>query len=586
MSHKPNPLPSRAQAKKMPLSMDTMNQMVALFNGGQWGALEIAAREATKQHPEHVFGWKALGKALLKSGKLAEAIEPLARVAKISPNDPDPHNDMAIALQNLGQLEEAAQCYRRLLKINRSAAIHDTLGALLCELGKFEEAEVEFRQALKIDPNFIQAHINLGYVAGTLIRWDEAEASYRLVLGLNPDFGEAHRRLGDLLSRIRSRATEAIPFLERAIELNPEDAGSVVTLGNVLMAEGRHEESRAMFRRAQQIQPLITWPSKKGKPEFSVLLLDAPGAGSTPVTYLVSRAAYDCHFVGVLPDYPYDMDLLLSKADVIINMIADADNGNEVLPLALELADRLNRPTVNHPRRIMTTDRESVAKRLAGIPFCKIPKTMRLSAAELTGEALNATLSNFELPILIRCAGTHGGDDFEKVDAPDAIEPFVNAHPDATFYLSEFVDYRAADGNYRKYRMICINGEVLPYHLAIHDHWMVHHFRTDMANQAWMREEEEAFLKNPHGVFNADHFEAFRKMAAAMELDYCGIDCSLDHNGNIVVFEANATMLVHDEKTGPFVYKNPYIAKIKDAFDAMLARMAAKHNVASPLPMA
>ena len=575
MNHKPNRIPPRVQQKKMPLSMDTMNQMVAFYNAGQWDLLEIAARDATKQHPEHVFGWKALGKALLKSGKLEDAIEPLSRVTKISPNDPDSLNDLTIAFQNLGRREDAVQCYRRLLKTSPAPALtHDTLGALLCELGRFAEAEIEFRQALAIDPQFIQAHINLGFVAGNLARWDEAEMKYRQVLELDPNFAEAHRRLGDLLGRIPSRASEAIVYLERAIALNPEDAGSVVTLGNVLMAENRVEESRAMFRRAQQIQPLITWPSKKNKVDFSVLLLDAPGAGSTPVTYLVSQAAYDCHFVGILPDFTYDMDLLLSKADVVVNMIADADNGNEVLPLALALAERLDRPTINHPRKIMTTDRQSIAGKLAGIALCRIPKTVRLPAASLTGAALQEQLEQLTMPLLIRCAGTHGGDDFEKITEVDAIDSFVSRHPDAMFYLSEFVDYRSADGYYRKYRMICINGQILPYHLAIHNDWMVHHFRTDMANQAWMREEEEAFLKNPHGIFNQEHFAAFQKMATAIGLDYCGIDCSLDRDGNIVVFEANATMLVHDEKNTPFAYKNPYVAKIKEAFDTLLIRMA------------
>ena len=37
----------------------------------------------------------------------------------------------------------------------------------------------------------------------------------------------------------------------------------------------------------------------------------------------------------------------------------------------------------------------------------------------------------------------------------------------------------------------------------------------------------------------------------------------------------NATMRVHDEKTELYAYKNPYIAKIKIAFDLMLARFAA-----------
>ena len=575
MSYKTSRLPPQAQIRKSPLSMETMNRMVALYNSAQWEALEIAARDATRQHPEHVFGWKALGKALVKSGRLADAIEPLKHAARIAPADPDMPNDMAIAFQHLGRRDEAVQSYRQLLKINPNLApARDTLGALLCELGQFNEAEQEFRYALQIDPNYVQAHINLGYVTGALGRWDEAESSYRLALNLNPNFGEIHRRLGDLLAKFSSRSAEAIPFLERAIEWNAQDAGSVVTLGNVLMALGRMEESREMFRRAQKLQPLITWPSKKGKAEFSVLLLDAPGAGSTPVNYLAGWAKYDCHFVGILPDFSYDMDLLRAKADVVVNMIADADNGSEVLPLALDLADKLNRPTVNHPRKIMATDRAAVANRLSGIPFCKMPKTQRLKPEDVVGDALQRHFAEFTKPLLIRCAGTHGGDDFEKAETFEAAQAFAAQHPDAVLYLSEFVDYRSADGYYRKYRMICIDGDILPYHLAIHDHWMVHHFRTDMANQAWMREEEEAFLRNPRGVFNDQHFAAFQQIAKAMDLNYCGVDCGLDREGNIVIFESNATMLVHDEKSEPFLYKNPHIAKIKDAFDAMLKRMA------------
>jgi hypothetical protein len=63
-----------------------------------------------------------------------------------------------------------------------------------------------------------------------------------------------------------------------------------------------------------------------------------------------------------------------------------------------------------------------------------------------------------------------------------------------------------------------------------------------------------------------------------MGLDYCGVDCSLDRDGNIIIFESNATMLVHDEKSAPFLYKNPYIARIKEAFDVMLRQMAMQQS--------
>jgi multidrug efflux pump subunit AcrB len=43
--------------------------------------------------------------------------------------------------------------------------------------------------------------------------------------------------------------------------------------------------------------------------------------------------------------------------------IIGAGNGKNVLPLALDLVDRLDRPRVNHPREIMRTDRETIASR-------------------------------------------------------------------------------------------------------------------------------------------------------------------------------------------------------------------------------
>ena len=50
--------------------------------------------------------------------------------------------------------------------------------------------------------------------------------------------------------------------------------------------------------------------------------------------------------------------------------------------------------------------------------------------------------------------------------------------------------------------------QILPYHLAIHNDWKVHHFRTDMADHSWMRQEEERFLENLGSVFNATQQDA------------------------------------------------------------------------------
>ena len=70
--------------------------------------------------------------------------------------------------------------------------------------------------------------------------------------------------------------------------------------------------------------------------------------------------------------------------------------------------------------------------------------------------------------------------------------------------------------------------------------------------------------------------EAARREETGERVDYCGVDVGVCPDGDVVFFESNATMLVHDEKDGPFVFKNPYVARIKVAFDAMIARKAAR----------
>ena len=84
------------------------------------------------------------------------------------------------------------------------------------------------------------------------------------------------------------------------------------------------------FRRAQAEQPLITWHANQEKADFSAVFLDTPMGGSTPVNYLAGRASYDRNFHCVIPDTPVNTELLRSKADVVFNMISNADDGEEI----------------------------------------------------------------------------------------------------------------------------------------------------------------------------------------------------------------------------------------------------------------
>jgi len=96
-----------------------------------------------------------------------------------------------------------------------------------------------------------------------------------------------------------------------------------------------------------------------------------------------------------------------------------------------------------------------------------------------------------------------------------------------------------------------------------------------MADHEWMQRDEAAFLADPAAVFNASHYATLRSIRDRVGLDFFGIDCGFDRDGALVVFEVNASMLVHEQNEA-FPYKDAHVRAIKQAFDAMLAERAGK----------
>jgi len=88
-----------------------------------------------------------------------------------------------------------------------------------------------------------------------------------------------------------------------------------------------------------------------------------------------------------------------------------------------------------------------------------------------------------------------------------------------------------------------------------------------------MREEEAAFLADPRAAFNGQAFETLVRVGAAVGLEYFGIDCGIDRDGNVLVFEADAAMLVHtSDPIELYPYKHQFVPRIYRAVEALLDR--------------
>ena len=65
-------------------------------------------------------------------------------------------------------------------------------------MGKLPEAVTQYEQALRINPDFPEAHFNLGLALEKLGRTPEAIAHYRQAVKLQPDFLPATSALARL----------------------------------------------------------------------------------------------------------------------------------------------------------------------------------------------------------------------------------------------------------------------------------------------------------------------------------------------------------------------------------------------------
>lgn len=440
--------------------------------------------------------------------------------------------------------------------------------------GRIEQAEALYRAALDVEPDHAHACLNLTRILMLTTRIADAQRWLNWRLRIAPDDVNAHRQLGFAYATQHELALALVSF-QHVIECEPGDAGAHEIIAHLLKGFGRHDEAESSLNRSAALrEPVQVAYAPGGSPAFRVLMLFAPGAGNTPYFHLLRVVTYDCRVLSFVEDVQYDAAALRASTDVVFNLIADVDSAGALLPLIGPLLTQIGKPVINDPARIALTGREAIAQRLASIDGCLAPQMRRYTATEMQSAAYAQEAVPFSYPVLARRAGTHGGEDFEHVADPVALEAFVEQTPATHYYVSQYVDYRSADGFFRKYRFMFVDGEIFPYHLAIDHQWKIHHATTEMVHHLWMQHEEQAFLENPERVFGPCQYAVLGAIRDAIGLDYWGVDCGLLPDGRVIVFEANATMLVHT-RNETFPYKKPAVARIKRAFDAMLTRRAA-----------
>ncbi len=188
-------------------------------------------------------------------GKIIEARNNYKYLIGIGLPDPIVFANYGIIQKDLGNLQEAELYLRKAIELNPNFAnAHFNLGNIFIDLDKLQEAELSIRKAIELDPDFENAHSNLAGILKDLGKLKEAELSIRRVIELNPNFANAHSNLGVIL-RDLGKLKEAELSIRKAIELDPDFADAYLNLGNILRDLGQSQKAELSIRKAIELNP-------------------------------------------------------------------------------------------------------------------------------------------------------------------------------------------------------------------------------------------------------------------------------------------------------------------------------------------
>jgi tetratricopeptide (TPR) repeat protein len=163
-------------------------------------------------------------------------------------------NNLGVALLEQFKHKEAADAFRRALQLDPGLFVaRINLGIALFNIPDLPAAQKELLAAIAAAPSAPQPHYLLGLAAKTQNRPEQAIASFQKVLQVDPNDVGANVNLGQLYSQQR-KYPEAIAALRLAVAAEPYNATALYNLGTTLIRAGQREEGQKVIAQFQELR--------------------------------------------------------------------------------------------------------------------------------------------------------------------------------------------------------------------------------------------------------------------------------------------------------------------------------------------
>jgi tetratricopeptide (TPR) repeat protein len=227
------------------------------FRRGEIAAAVQTLHATIAEAPSYAEPHRLLGLVYWVDGQHGRSIEQLRTAIRLAPDDERARVLMADVLLSEGRSSEAERELKEALDAGvRSGQIHYRLAELYLRLALLPQAvgELESSDQLGAVAGRDRLYQLLGTTRVDAADFDGAVAAYRRRIEVNPNFAEAHRQLGEIYF-LQGRDDEALMEFSVAVWLDPADARAHAAAAHVHVRAMRYPEAAAAARRALALQP-------------------------------------------------------------------------------------------------------------------------------------------------------------------------------------------------------------------------------------------------------------------------------------------------------------------------------------------
>ncbi len=211
------------QVLTRPKLMALINLVGATFNRDQ---IKTATNALTKLESQQEVGstdfFLVRAISALIQHETDTCLENLAKVIQKEPNLRVAWEMKGVALFRAIRFDQAAQAFKRAIKIEPDSQSWFLLATTLWNLDRYEEALASFDQALQLETDYFEAHYGRSRCLTELGRRPEAFSSIKKALSLETDSAVAWFQQGKILAEME-KLEQALKSFDKAVALDPDD---------------------------------------------------------------------------------------------------------------------------------------------------------------------------------------------------------------------------------------------------------------------------------------------------------------------------------------------------------------------------